>query len=195
VIFEGDVWDDANRTALKVAERDGLTYVHPFADPAVIAGQGTVALEILADAPDTDTLIVAIGGGGLIAGTATAAKALKPGIRIIGVEPVGAPTLRRSVEAGELVELSAIETRANTLAPRRSEQINLDLISRNVDDIVLVDDDAMIRAAQWLWFELGLAVELSAAAGIAALREGAYSPTPDEKVSVVICGAGTDGIA
>ncbi len=195
VIVGGAVWDDANRAALAASERSGMTYVHPFADADVIAGQGTVALEVLEEAPGIDTLLVAIGGGGLIAGTATAALALKPGIRVIGIEPVGAPTLSRSVAAGRLVTLDAIETRAGTLAPRRSEQINLDLIRAHVDDIVLVDDDALMRAARWLWFEMGLAVELSAAAGIAALLEGAYRPAAGESVCAIICGAGSDGIS
>ncbi len=120
---EGAVWDDSNRAALARAERDGLTYIHPFADPAVIAGQGTIALEILADAPEVETLIVAIGGGGLISGIAVAAKALRPGIRIVGVEPEGAPTLHASVQAGRVVELEAITTRVPTMAARRTEPV------------------------------------------------------------------------
>src|SRR5579863_5853515 len=105
VVFHGDVWDDANRAALAAAEELGLAYVHPFADPAVIAGQGTVALEILEEWPEVELLIVPIGGGGLAAGIALAAKALKPEVRVVGVEPVGAPTLSESLRAGRLVEL------------------------------------------------------------------------------------------
>jgi threonine dehydratase len=147
----------------------------------------------LDQAPDTDTLLVAIGGGGLIAGIAAAAKAVKPSTRIIGIEPVGAPTLRQSVRAGRLITLERIETKAVTLAPRRSEQINLDIIRRDVADIVLVTDDQMRDAARWLWFELGLAAELSGAAAIAALAGGAYRPAPGERVCAIVCGAGTDG--
>jgi threonine dehydratase len=194
VIFEGDVWDDANAAARKAAERDGMTYVHPFADPAVMAGQGTVGLEILKQLPDVDTILVAIGGGGLISGVATAMKASKPGIKVVGVEPVGAPTLKRSVEAGELVTLDAITTEANTLAPRQSAAMNLDIIRRRVDDILLVEDDDMRDAARWLWFEMGLGVELSAGAAVAALRTGAYVPKAGETVCAVVCGAGTDGM-
>jgi threonine dehydratase len=193
VVVEGDVWDDSNRAALARAGKEGLAYFHPFADPEVIAGQGTTALEILDQAPDTDTLLVAIGGGGLIAGIAAAAKAVKPSTRIIGIEPVGAPTLRQSVRAGRLITLERIETKAVTLAPRRSEQINLDIIRRDVADIVLVTDDQMRDAARWLWFELGLAAELSGAAAIAALAGGAYRPAPGERVCAIVCGAGTDG--
>ncbi|MFP6707639.1 MAG: threonine/serine dehydratase [Alphaproteobacteria bacterium] len=195
VHIHGDVWDDANREALAVASRDGRTYIHPFADPSVIAGQGTVSLEVLADAPETDVLLVSIGGGGLIAGTAMAAKALKPKITVIGVEPVGAPTLRNSVAAGEVVELESIDTLANTLAPRESEAINLSLIQDNVDDIVLVTDDQMRDAARWLWREFGLGVELSAAAAVAALQAGAYVPAKGAICTALICGAGSDGMS
>ncbi|MBC8242332.1 MAG: pyridoxal-phosphate dependent enzyme [Alphaproteobacteria bacterium] len=193
VHIHGDVWDDANREALSVAARTGQTYIHPFADPAVIAGQGTVSLEVLADAPDTDVLLISIGGGGLIAGAALAAKALKPAITVIGIEPVGAPTLHASVAAGELVELASVDTLANTLAPRRSEDLNLALIQQNVDDIVLVTDEQMRQAARWLWQEFGLGVELSAAAAIAALQSGAYVPPRGAVCTALICGAGNDG--
>ena len=195
VHIHGDVWDDANREAVAVASQDGRTYIHPFADPSVIAGQGTVSLEVLADAPETDVLLVSIGGGGLIAGTAMAAKALKPEITVIGVEPVGAPTLRNSVAAGEVVELESIDTLANTLAPRKSEAINLALIQDNVDDIVLVTDDQMRDAARWLWREFGLGVELSAAAAVAALQAGAYVPAKGAICTALVCGAGNDGLS
>jgi len=195
VHIHGDVWDDANREAMAAAERDGKTYIHPFADPAVIAGQGTVSLEVLADAPDTDVLLVSIGGGGLISGTALAAKALKPAITVIGVEPVGAPTLANSVAAGEVVTLDRIDTKANTLAPKKTEAINLALVQENVDDIVLVTDDQMREAARWLWREFGLGVELSAAAAVAALQAGAYVPANGAVCTALVCGAGNDGMA
>src|SRR5690606_37366043 len=115
---EGAVWDDANAAALEHAAREGLTYFHPFADPAVIAGQGTVGLEIMEALPQVETLIVAIGGGGLISGIAVAAKAINPDVRIIGVEAVGAPTLYESLKADQLVELNEITTVVGTLAAR-----------------------------------------------------------------------------
>ncbi|MCS5604362.1 MAG: pyridoxal-phosphate dependent enzyme, partial [Alphaproteobacteria bacterium] len=195
VRFHGDVWDDANREAVAVAESDGKTYIHPFADREVIAGQGTISLEVLNDAPDTDILFASIGGGGLISGTAMAAKALKPDIKVIGVEPTGAPTLRESVAAGELVELPTIHTEANTLAPRRSEEINLALIQKNVDEIVLVTDEQMRHAARWLWQEFGIGVELSAAASIAALQSEVFLPNEGAVCTVLVCGAGKDGIS
>lgn len=193
VIVDGDVWDDANALALKAAEENGMTYVHPFADRSVIIGQGTLALEILEAAPMLDTLMVAIGGGGLISGVATAAKLLNPDIKIIGIEAIGAPTLFESCKAGELVTLEQITTRAGTLAPRQSAKLNLDIISEKVTEIILVEDDEMESAARWLWQSCGLATELSAAAAIAALRTSKYKPAPEEQVGVIICGAGYDG--
>ena len=194
VVSVGAVWDEANVAALAHAERSGMTYIHPFADPRVIHGQGTSALEILEDAPETDILLVAIGGGGLIAGVAAAAKAVKPDIAIIGIEPTGAPTHFESRRAGEVITLDRIETRAGTLAPRRSDALNFELIQTHVDDIMLVSDDAMEEAARWLWFELGIAAELSGAAAIAALMTGAVTVPEGKTVAAIVCGAGTDGI-
>ncbi len=194
VIYEGEVWDDANHAALDAAQRDGLEYFHPFADPLVIAGQGTLGLEILDDLPDVDVLLVAIGGGGLISGISLAIKALKPQTRVIGVEPVGAPTLYESMKAGRLVELPEIRTVANTLAPRLSAQIDFDIIHEYVDGIVLVSDDDMRSAARWLWQEMGVAAELSGSAAMAALLCGKVTVSPSQRVCVLVCGAGTDGI-
>ncbi len=192
VIVEGAVWDDANAAALARAEADGMTYIHPFADTRVIAGQGTIALEVLSAMPEIDTLVVAIGGGGLIAGVATAAKLLKPSIRVIGVEPTGAPTHLESRRAGRVVTLDRIETEAGTLAPRRSDALNVSLITESVDEIVLVSDQAMREAAGWLWRECGVAAELSGAASVAALAEGLVPE--GGVVSAIVCGAGTDGL-
>lgn len=194
VVRHGEVWDDANAAAMANAREAHLTYVHPFADPIVMAGQGTVGLEILEQNKAVDTVVVAIGGGGLISGVATAIKGAKPEARIIGVEPVGAPTLHRSIAAGRLVTLERIDTLAGTLAPRTSDAANLAIIRDRVDDVVLVTDEEMCDAARWLWFEMGLSVELSAAAGLAALRTGRYAPRDDENVCAVVCGAGPDGL-
>jgi threonine dehydratase len=195
VVIEGAVWDDANAAALARAAGEGLTYIHPFALPEVIAGQGTLGLEMLRQSPQIDVMLVAIGGGGLISGIASAVKAQKPEIRIIGVEPTGAATLKKSLAAGRLVTLERIDTAANTLAPRRSEAINLEIIGRHVDDIVLVSDEAMRAAARWLWFEFGIAAELSGAAAIAALQCGLIDLRPEDSVAALICGAGDDAIS
>jgi threonine dehydratase len=195
VVVEGSVWDDSNDATLARAEADGLTYIHPFADPRVIAGQGTLGLEMLKQSSHCDTFVIAIGGGGLISGIATAIKAMKPEARIIGVEPVGAPTLTESLTAGSLVTLPRIDTAAGTLAPRRSTELNLEIIRQRVDEIVLVDDQEMREAARWLWFEMGVAAELSGAAALAAVRAGRIPLDTEESVGLLICGAGRDGLA
>lgn len=194
VMIEGEDWDEANRAAQAAAQRDQLTYIHPFADSRVMAGQGTLALEILEDLPQVNTLLVAIGGGGLISGVSLAAKALRPDLKVIGVEATGAPTLHNSLQADQIVELATVTTQANTLAPRKTEPINFEVIRRHVDEVVLVTDAQMQTAARWLWFELGLATELSGAATVAALMAAAYTPQPSETLCALVCGAGTDGI-
>jgi threonine dehydratase len=194
VVVKGRHWDDANREALAVADREGLTYFHPFADPVVIAGQGTTALEMLTQVPDVDDVLVAIGGGGLISGVALTVKALRPAARIIGIEPTGAPTLYESVKAGRVVELSGITTSVPTLAARKTEQINFEIVRQCVEEIVLVTDDAMREAARWLWFEMGLATDLSGAASLAAVRSGKVPLAAGRKVCALVCGAGSDGL-
>lgn len=195
VIREGAVWDDANRAALAAAESEGLTYVHPFADPAVISGQGTIGLEILEEAPETGLVLVAIGGGGLSSGVSTAVKALRPEARVIGVEPFGAPTLFESFKAGRVVELPEVTTAANTLAPRRSDELNFEILRRTLEGIVLVTDDEMREAARWLWFEMGIAAELSGAASLAALLSGRIRLDGARSACAIVCGAGTDGMS
>lgn len=192
VIFEGEVWDDANEAAMKAAKAQNIAYFHPFADTAVIAGQGTIALEVLEELPDMDTIYVAIGGGGLISGVSLAAKLINPSIRVIGIEPVGAPKLHESLKAGHVVELAQIATKANTLAPRKSDPLNFDIIRHYVDDIVLVTDDEMTEAARWLWNELGVAAELSGAAATAAVLCGKVPPAA--RACALVCGTGTAGI-
>ncbi len=194
VVVRGRHWDEANREALSRSEREGMTYFHPFADPAVIAGQGTLALELLEQDPDLDMILVGIGGGGLISGIAVAAKALKPSLRILGIEPVGAPTLHASLEAGQIVTLPGITTRVPTFAALRTESINFEIVRRHVEEIVLITDEAMHQAARWLWFEMGIAADLSGAAAIAALQSGAVSPPAGARVCALVCGAGPDGL-
>lgn len=190
----GEVWDDSNAEARRHAEREGMTYIHPFGDEPVILGQGTLGLEVLEDLPDVDVVLTAIGGGGFAAGVAAAIKAAKPGVRIVGIEPTGAPTLHDSLKAGKLITLDRIESKVSTLSAKRSDQINLDLIGKHVERIVLVTDEEMRDAARWLWKELGIAAELSGAAALAALLTGKLELPKGAKVCAVVCGAGTDGI-
>ena len=195
LVIQGRQWHEANRAALDLAAREGLTYFHPFADPVVIAGQGTVALEILDQVPEVDDILVAIGGGGLISGIALTAKALRPSIRIIGIEPTGSPTLYESVKAGRVVELPEITTCVPTMACAKTEPMNLEIVQRYVDEIVLVTDEDMREASRWLWFEMGLAADLSGAASIAALRSHKVRPGKGRKVCALVCGAGPDGLS
>lgn len=194
VVRAGDVWDEAHAAALVRAEKDGLVYVHPFADPEVVAGAGTIALEIFEDAPDVDLLVVAIGGGGLASGVSAAARQLRPGLRVIGVEPLGAPTLHDSLREGRVVELAEIDTAAGTLAPRKSDAYNFGILRETLERIVLVTDDAMRDAARFLFTELGLGVELSAAAALAAVLEGKVDLGGASQPCVLVCGSGADGI-
>ncbi|MCK6451672.1 MAG: pyridoxal-phosphate dependent enzyme [Alphaproteobacteria bacterium] len=194
LVLHGRHWNESNEAALKEAGREGLTYFHPFADAGVIAGQGTLALEILGQDPAIDTFLVAIGGGGLIAGMASAVKAVKPSARVIGVEPVGAPTLHASLKAGKIVTLPAITTSVLTMAAQATERINFDIARQAVDDVVLITDDDMREAAKVLWMELGVAADLSGAAALAAILAGKYLPQQGERVCALVCGAGADGV-
>jgi threonine dehydratase len=190
----GDVWDAANEAALDHAKRTGAVYFHPFADPLVVAGQGTLGLDILDELPGTDVMLVAIGGGGLIAGVATAVKARRPDLRIIGVEPTGSPTLHASLAAKAVVTLPEVTTAVPTMACARTDDRIFEIARRTVESVVLVTDEEMHAAARWLWFELGVAADLSGAAVIAALQAQRADIKPSERVCAIICGAGPDGI-
>ncbi|TPM98558.1 threonine/serine dehydratase [Mesorhizobium sp. B2-1-5] len=194
VRIEGAVWDATNRAALALAKERNAAYFHPFADPQVVAGQGTIGLELIEALPDLDVALIAIGGGGLIAGISTALKALKPSIRIVGIEPTGSPTLQASLAAGHVVTLPSVTTRITTMACGRTDERIFSIVRDHVDEIVLVDDEDMREAARWLWFEFGIAADLSGAAGIAALRSGKLRLPPRAKVATLICGAGNNGI-
>ena len=189
----GEMWDQANEAALAFSDRTGAAYFHPFADPLVVAGQGTLGLEILDDMPDCDVILVAIGGGGLIAGLSTAMKARRPAIRIIGIEPTGSPTLKACLDAGRLVTLPEVTTQVPTMACRRTDERIFELVRNGVDEIVLVTDDQMLDASRWLWFEAGVAADLSGAASLAALRSGRLRFDNRERICALVCGAGAEG--
>lgn len=189
----GDVWDDANAAALDYARRTGAVYFHPFADPLVVAGQGTLGLEIADDLPDIDTILVAIGGGGLISGLSTALKARLPGVRVIGVVPTGCPTFKLSFDAGRAMAIDKVTTRVPTMACRSADPAIFDIVKDHVTDVVAVSDDDMQAAADWLWFEMGVAADLSGAASIAAIRSAAHVLSGSRHICALICGAGPEG--
>ena len=171
-------------------ERD-LHLVHPFDDPAVAAGQGTVGLEILEAVPDVRTVIVPVGGGGLIAGIAVAIKQQRSNVRIIGVEPERAPTVSESLAAGHPVSPSRLDTIADGLAAPYTRPFNLTLIQRLVDEVRTVSDEAIIAALTSIVLQAKLVVEPAGAAGVAALASDAAIQRP---VVIVLTGGNVDGI-
>ncbi len=189
----GASFDACNERAVAFSDREGATYIHPFADPFVVAGQGTVALEILEDRPETQTVLIAIGGGGFATGAATAIKALNPTIRVVGVEPVGSPTLHGSLAAGRVVALPAVTSAVPTMSCLRTDDRLFEQARKVIDEVVLIEDDDMKRAASWLWFEMGIAADPAGAAAVAALMSGAYEAREGERVTVPVCGAGLPG--
>jgi threonine dehydratase len=181
----------SNARAKEISAEKGYLYLHPFASSGGIQGQGTIGLEILEDLPDVETVVIAVGGGGLLGGVAAAIKQLRPQTRIIGVEPVGANALNRSLAAGEPVTLDRISTKAATLAPPMTETINLELALAYVDGIVEVTDEEMIAAAGWLWTHCSVATEMAGAAAMAALLGKRFPVRKGEKVCAIACGSGT----
>lgn len=189
----GSDWSISNQAALDYASASRAAYFHPFADPLVVAGQGTLGLEILDQLPDFDTIVVAIGGGGLISGLSTAIKARRPDVKIVAVEPTGSPTMKASLDAGHVVTLPEITSRVATMSCRRTDERLFEIARRNVADVVLVTDEAMLAASQWLWFEFGIAADLSGAASIAALQSGHPVFKDSRRICALICGAGAEG--
>jgi len=163
----------------------GATFVSPFGDPAIVAGQGTVGLEILEDVPELEQIIVPIGGGGLISGLAVVLKELKPEVRIVGVEPVGAPTMSSALSEGKPVRLGSVSTIADGLAAPFTSELNLGLVQRYVDDVVLVTEDEIAAAMRPVLEQTKLVAEPASAAGLAALMTGkAGVPTGAETVLI-----------
>jgi threonine dehydratase len=170
-------------------QRRDLHIVHPFDDPAVAAGQGTVGLEILEVVPDLRTLIVPVGGGGLIAGVATAIKAQRPEVRIIGVEPEGAPAVSESLAAGQPVAPSRLDSVADGLGAPYTRPFNLTVIQRHVDEVRTVTDEAIIEALRAVAHQSKLVVEPAGAAAVAALLGDGKIERP---VAVVLSGGNVD---
>lgn len=191
----GAEWSVSNEAAHDYARASGASYFHPFADPLVVAGQGTLGLEILDQIWDFDTIVVAIGGGGLIAGLSTAIKARRPDMRVVAVEPVGSPTMKASLDAGEVVTLPEVTSRVATMSCRRTDERVFEVARRHVADVVLVPDEAMLEASRWLWFEFGVAADLSGAASVAALRSGHPAFAGSKRICALICGAGAEGVS
>lgn len=182
-------YDEASSAArARAAETDAL-WMHPFDQPEVVAGGGTVGLEIEAQVPEADTVLVAIGGGGLIAGIAAW---FRGEVRVVGVEPAACPTMRAALDAGEPTDVDVGGIAADSLGPRRAGDIAFGIASAYVDRVVLVPDDAIREAQRRLWRDLHVVAEPGGAASMAALLAGAYRPEPGERVVVLLCGANAD---
>lgn len=171
---------------------NGLHYVHPFGDPDIIAGQGTVGLEIVEDSPEVETITVCVGGGGLLAGIAVAAKSMNPAIRVIGVEPEGAPAVTRSLQAGYPVTIEKITTIADGLSAPFAAPTSQRLIERYVDDVVLVTDDEILHALRLILERTKLLVEPAGAAATAALLTGKAGATSGSRAIATLSGGNID---
>jgi len=192
VILHGSIWDEANERALELVEEHGLTYVHPFNDPRLIAGQGTLALEILEDWPEVEAAVIPIGGGGLISGNSMSLKATNPDIRVFGVESSGAPAMKRSVEAGELVTLETVDTIIDGLRVKRVGENTASVVSWFVEEVVTLPDEQIFDALLWLMTRAKLVVEGAAAAPVGALLQGLIDLPPGTKVVCVLSGGNLD---
>jgi threonine dehydratase len=188
VVPAGRNYHDAYIEARSAQEQGGATFIHAYDDPDVIAGQGTIAVELLRDLEGFDTVLVPIGGGGLIGGIALYLKANRPQVRVIGVEPAGADAMRRSLQAGKIVTLDKVTTMADGLAASAPGRLTLALAQRNVDEVVLVQEAEMLRAIRLLFEWEHLLAEPAGAAGLAALLYH-HRPAANERVVVVISGA------
>ncbi|MBS3772880.1 MAG: threonine ammonia-lyase [Candidatus Thermoplasmatota archaeon] len=187
VILEGESYDDAHAAAVQHAKRDDLTFVPAFNDPDVIAGQGTIGLEMHRDLEDIDVVLVPVGGGGLISGVALALKQLQPDVTVIGVEAEGAQAMLRSLQRGELTPLTSMSTIADGIAVKHPGELTFKLVQRYVDSMVTVTDEELARTLYLLLQRAKLVVEPAGAAGLAAVLSGTVS-YPGKNVVTVISG-------
>jgi threonine dehydratase len=190
VMQVGTEYADAYASAVVRAEQTGALFCHAYDDPHMVAGNGTLGLELLDQIPDGfDTVLVAVGGGGLIAGVIAALRSYS---RIVAVEPTTAAALHEALRTGEPVDVPVSGVAADSLGARRAGRIAFDL-ARDADvSSILVDDKAIVDARRRLWDDYRLAVEHGTAAAYAALTSGAYLPVPGERVVVLLCGANTN---
>ena len=188
VVLHGTIWDEANEKAKQLCEERGLTYIHPFDDPHLIAGQGALGLEIYEDWSEVEVAIVPIGGGGLISGVSMALKGLNPKIRIIGVESSGAPAMKLSVEKGELVTLDTVDCIIDGLKVKRVGEHTFDAVRQFVDEIVALPDSEIFDAIIWIMSHCKLVVEGAAAASVAAVLNGLIKAPAGSKVVCVLSG-------
>jgi threonine dehydratase len=191
VILHGESYNDAKQHAKQLEAEKGLTYIPGFDDPDIIAGQGTIGLEILEDVPDVDVVICPVGGGGLIAGVGRAIKSLKPNVRIIGVEAVNAPTLHASLKAGRVTHVDTKPTLADGLAVAEVGKLCFEIAKETIDDLLLVDEPAIARAVLRLLELEKTVIEGAGAVPLAAAMDPAFD-LAGKKVVLILCGGNID---
>ena len=191
VVLHGEVFDDAAELAAKMADEEGLTYVHPFNDLTLATGQGTIAYEIFQDLPDVEAILVPIGGGGLAAGVSTLAKLLNPHVEVIGVEPTGAASMQASLEAGHVVTLPAATTIADGVAVKTPGDLVFPYVQKNVDRIITIDDSELVEAFLDVMERHKMVVENAGLLPVAALRHLEYK---GKNVVSVLSGGNMDVI-
>ena len=191
VVLHGDVYDEACEYAMHLAETEGYTFIHPFNDPVVATGQGTIAMEIVQELPLVDTILVPIGGGGLSCGVSTFAKLYNPKIRVIGVEPAGAACMKASVEAGHVVKLPAASTIADGTAVLEPGDLVYPYVRDNVDEIITVEDEELIVSFLDMVENHKMVVENSGLLTVAALK---HLPPENKRVVSILSGGNMDVI-
>ena len=191
VVLHGDVYDDAAAYAAKLAEENGYTFIHPFDDPDVATGQGTIAMEIIKELPLVDIILVPVGGGGLATGVSTLAKYLKPNVKVIGVEPEGAACLKASFEQGKVVTLPSVNTIADGTAVKTPGSVIFPYLQKNLDEIVTVPDQELVTAFLDMVENHKMIVENSGLLTVAALR---HIDCRGKKVVSVLSGGNMDVI-
>jgi len=192
VILFGSNYDEAYAYAKEYGEKNSLTFVHPFEDEEVIAGQGTVGVEIIQNCENLDAIIVPIGGGGLIAGVATAVKELNPNIEVIGVSASGAPAFKNSYDLKHAVDTTSVRTIADGIAVRDTSSVTLDYALKYVDRVISVDDEEIASAILYLLEKQKLVVEGAGAVGVAALLHKKIQGIEGKKIAIVLSGGNMD---
>lgn len=192
VVLHGAFFDEAAAKAAELAEKHDYTFVHPFNDPYVMAGQGTVGLEVLEQLPETEVIVVPVGGGGLISGIAVAAKSINPKIKIIGVQAANMPSMQRSVKDGKIAACNGKATLADGIAVKTPGELTFDICRRYVDDIVTVDEGEIAEAILWLIERVKTVAEGAGASPVAALMNGKISGIHNKNVVALISGGNID---
>ena len=191
VVLQGDVYDEACEHAMRLAEENGYTFIHPFNDPVVATGQGTIAMEIIQELPLVDTILVPVGGGGLACGVATFAKLYNPKIRVVGVEPAGAPSLTAALDAGHPVKIPSANTIADGTAVLEVGDQVFPYLQQNLDEVICVEDEELIVAFLDMVENHKMIVENSGLLTVAALK---HLPAENKRVVSILSGGNMDVI-